>query len=102
MLPYKLTLLAEEDIKGIARYTLKHWGKKQSMHYAGILGKYFRNIASGDVHSRSFSENFPQVKVSHCEHHYIFYIHPDKKPPVIIAVLHERMDLLVRLRNRLE
>ena len=37
MLPYKLTPQAEEDIKEIARYTLKQWGKKQSMLYAGML-----------------------------------------------------------------
>jgi len=102
MLPYKLTLLAEEDIKEIARYTLKQWGKMQSMHYAGKLENHFRKISSGSVHSRSFSESLPQVKVSHCEHHYVFYVHQDKKSPVIIAVLHERMDLLVRLHGRLE
>ena len=101
MLPYKLTPQAEEDIKEIARYTLKQWGKKQSMLYAGMLGNHFRKITAGSAHSRSFSEHYPQVKVSHCEHHYIFYIHPDKKPPVIIAVLHERMDMLARIENRL-
>jgi len=102
MLPYELTPHAEEDLKRIARYTLKEWGKKQSAHYAGLLGNHFRKIASGAVHSHRFSERYPQLKVSHCEHHYIFYIHPDKKPPVIIAVLHERMDMLVRLRDRLD
>jgi len=101
MQPYQLTLHAEEDIKGIARYTLKQWGKDQSMRYAGMLERCFREIATGAVYSRSFSESYPQVKVCHCEHHYIFYIHPDKKPPIIIAVLHERMDMLVRLKKRL-
>lgn len=102
MLPYGLTQLAEEDIKGIAQYTLKHWGKRQSRHYAAMLGDHFTRIASGSVRSRSFSEHFPQVKVSHCEHHYIFFIHSNTNQPVIIAVLHERMDLLVRLKSRLE
>jgi len=101
MQPYQLTLHAEEDIKGIARYTLKQWGKNQSMRYAGMLERYFRKIASGTVYSHSFSGNYPQVKVCHCEHHYIFYIQPDRKQPVIIAVLHERMDMLVRLKKRL-
>jgi len=102
MLPYRLTLQAEEDMKGIARYTLGQWGKGQSMRYAVKLERCFREIVAGAVHSRSFSERYPQVKVSHCEHHYIFYIHPlDDKPPVVIAVLHERMDMLVRLKKRL-
>jgi len=102
MLPYKLTPQSEEDIKDIARYTLKQWGKKQSMHYAGLLEKHFRKITSKSVYSRNFSERYPQVLLSHCEHHYIFHIQSDKKPPIIIAVLHERMDMLVRLKNRLD
>ncbi len=74
MQPYQLTLYAEEDIKGIARYTLKQWGKDQSMRYAGRLERYFWEIAAGAMYSRSFSECYLQVKVCHCEHHYIFYI----------------------------
>ena len=102
MLPYRLTQLAEEDMKDIARYTLKKWGKDQSMCYAGKLERCFRGIAAETVHSRSFSERYPQVKVCHCEHHYVFYIClPGDNQPVIIAVLHERMDMLVRLKSRL-
>ena len=102
MPPYTLTPQSEEDLKGIARYTLKHWGKKQSMHYAGLLEKHFRKITSGSVYSRSLSERYPQVLLSHCEHHYIFHIQPGKTQPIIIAVLHERMDMLARLKNRLD
>jgi len=102
MSPYTLTRLAEEDIKDIARYTLKQWGKKQSVHYASLLGNHFRAIASGSVCSHTVSEANPYLKVSHCEHHYVFYIHRDKQVPVIIAVLHERMDMLRRLKSRLD
>jgi len=63
MQPYALTRLAEEDLKDIARYTLKQWGKEQSIHYAGMLGNFFREIASGSVCSHSFSEAYPQVKL---------------------------------------
>lgn len=102
MLPYEIIELAEEDLKEIARYTLTQWGKKQSLHYARLLEKCFRDIAAGAVHSRSFSERYPQIRIRKCEHHYIFYIHPEKKPPCIIAVLHERMDMLTWLKNRLD
>lgn len=101
MQSYQLTLQAEEDIKGIARYTLEQWGNAQSTHYAEILERHFEGISRGGVHSRSFSDCYPQIKVSHCEHHYIFYVHLGDKSPIIIAVLHERMDLLVQLQNRL-
>ncbi|MDQ6967633.1 MAG: type II toxin-antitoxin system RelE/ParE family toxin [Mariprofundaceae bacterium] len=101
MPPYELTHHAEEDLKGIARYTLKQWGRKQSMHYAETLERCFLGISSGTVHSYRFSQRYCQVEVVHCQHHYVFFIHSDKKPPVIIAVLHERMDMLVWLRNRI-
>ena len=101
MLPYEITLTAEEVLKEIARYTLTQWGKKQSLHYAGLLEKCFWDIAAGTANSSSFSKRYPQVMVRKCEHHYIFYIHPKKKPPCIIAALHERMDMLTWLKKPL-
>ncbi len=61
MQSYQLLFQAEEDIKGIARYTLKQWGKKQSMHYARKLEQHFRKITSREVLSRSFSDQLPQI-----------------------------------------
>lgn len=102
MQEYELTPSAQADLKEIARYTLNEWGKKQSLHYAELLDAGFRKIAAKSAYSRNFSERFPQIRISRCEHHYIFYVHPDNKPPRIIAVLHERMDMLAQLKNRLE
>ena len=102
MRQYELTPSAQEDLKEIARYTLTEWGKKQSLHYAELLDATFSKIAAKNVNFRTFSKRYPQILVSRCEHHYIFYVHPDKKPPRIIAVLHERMDMLARLKNRLD
>lgn len=101
MQPYELTPSAEEDLKDIARYTLKQWGKNQSLHYAGLLERRFLEIADRSCFSRSFSERYSQIQVTRCEHHYIFYIYPEGKRPCIIAVLHERMDKLTKLENRL-
>ncbi|CCE21905.1 type II toxin-antitoxin system RelE/ParE family toxin [Methylotuvimicrobium alcaliphilum] len=98
---YELTLQAESDIRDIIRYTLERHGEKQALCYKNALQKKFCAIAERAVHSRPLSERFPQIQVSRCEHHYIFYVHPESKPPRIIAVLHERMDLLTRLANRL-
>ena len=102
MLLYELTGTAQEDLKNIARYTLTKWGEKQSLHYAELLEKRFCEIAAKTAYSRSFSNRFPQVLVNRCEHHYIFYIHPEITPPRIIAILHERMAMLKRLKKRLD
>ena len=101
MQAYKLTVSAEMDLKEIARYTLRKWGKKQSLHYAKLLEEGFLRIVSRSAFSRTFSDKYPEVYVSQCENHYIFYIHPENKPPCIIAVLHERMDMLAWLKKRL-
>ena len=102
MLPYELTRFAEEDIKEIARYTIEKWGENQSLQYVALLDNRFCEIAEKTAYSRTFSKRFPQILVSRCEHHYIFYLHPEGKPPRIIAVLHERMNMLARLEDRLD
>lgn len=98
---YVLTHLAANDLKEIACYTLNQWGKKQSIQYANLLEKRFQEIADRTVTSRSFSNLYPQIRVTHCEHHYIFYVHDEGERPCILAVLHERMDLVSRLQDRL-
>jgi plasmid stabilization system protein ParE len=45
---------------------------------------------------------YPQLRMMHCEHHYIFCLPRKTAPAMVIAVLHERMDLMVRLAERLE
>jgi len=99
---YELTSSAQEDLKEIARYSITKWSKKQSLKYAELLEKRFHEIAARTAYSRNFSNRYPQILVTRCEHHYIFYIHPKEKPPRIIAILHERMNMLVRLKNRLD
>ena len=101
MVPYDLTPAAEADLREIARYTLRQWGKQQQRRYARLLETCFRGIATNTVISRTFSERYPHVRLTRCEHHYVFCLLPDGKKPCIIAVRHERMDFLARLEDRL-
>jgi toxin ParE1/3/4 len=102
MPPYKITPEAAKDLEDIARYTLKTWGKKQALRYGERLEQHFREIASKAALARTFSERFPQVFFSRCEHHYIFFLHPKGQKPCILAVLHERMNLVSWLDSRME
>ena len=101
MFPYELTPTAEADLREIARYTLRQWGVRQQRRYARLLAGCFLGIAEGRVRTRNFSERYPQVRVTRCEHHYVFFLHPEGQKPRIIAVLHERMDMLTRIGKRL-
>jgi len=87
MLSYEITSPAEEDLKEIARYTLTQWGKKQSLHYAGLLEKCSRDIAAGTAPSRYFSERYPQIRVRKCEHSTIFSISTLKKSSSALSLL---------------
>ena len=99
---YELTKEATSDLEGIFRYTINQWGEKQARIYSEKLSLCFRKIANKGIVSRTFSETFPEALVTRCEHHFIFYIQPEGNRPIIFAILHKRMDLLVRLQHRLE
>ena len=97
---YDLTAAAKQDVRDIWRYTAEQWGEAQADHYTGLLETRFQQIAAGSALSRTFSARYPQVRVTRCEQHYIFYLSPAGQRPRIIAVLHARMDLLARLSER--
>jgi toxin ParE1/3/4 len=42
------------------------------------------------------------LRVTRCQHHYIYCVKLAKTTPLIIAILHERMDLIARISERLE
>jgi len=99
---YELTVLAEEDLRAIARYTIDKWGIEQAERYESLLSKRFQEIAQGIITQRVFLKRRPDLLFTHCEHHYIFYWQPkDREKPIILAILHERMDLMQRLKKRL-
>ncbi|MCY4487643.1 MAG: type II toxin-antitoxin system RelE/ParE family toxin [Deltaproteobacteria bacterium] len=101
MLPYELTSAAASDLRDIARHTLSRWGRRQQQRYARQLATCCQAIGDGSTVSRTFSEHHPSVYVMRCQHHYVFFLTPTGGKPVIIAFLHERMDLTARLQRRL-
>jgi plasmid stabilization system protein ParE len=98
---FDLTPSAKADIRSIWLYTVETWGEEQADRYIEALDARFVEIAAGKAFSRTFSDTYPQVRVTRCEHHYIFHLSQQRKRPRIIAILHERMDLLTRLQERL-
>jgi len=101
MLQAVLTSDAQTDLREIARDTEHQWGADQAMRYAALLDACFDRIGNGTGMSRAFSEHYPTLRVARCEHHLVFFLAPPDGPPCVIAVLHERMDMLLRLKNRL-
>ena len=98
---YELTPDAEEDLRGIARYTDRTWGRAQSRRYREQLEHRFTAIARGDVHTQGVDPSQPEIRRTYCQHHFIFFVQEAREPPLIIAVFHENMDLIARLKKRL-
>ena len=101
MADYQLTPEADDDLLGVAHYTIKTWGEEQAEHYAGKLRSCFETIGSGKARPRELLKTRPDLLVTRCEHHYVFYRLRKGQAPLIIAILHENMDLMNRLRERL-
>ena len=96
---YELTREADADLEDITRYTILEWGVEQARLYLDKLDQCFQKIGINKVVGRTFSNRMPEVFVTRCEHHFVFYLQPPTEKPVILAVLHERMDMVNRLKN---
>jgi toxin ParE1/3/4 len=97
----ELTQEAEKDLDGIFEYTLDQWGLDQAKLYQKQLNEAFSAIAEGKALTRIFVKERPDLRVLHAQHHYVFYLIEGGKVPLVIAVFHERMDLLTRMKERL-
>lgn len=100
MTNYSFTLDAADDLDKIWGYTYKNWGMDQADSYIEQLHKCCQNIAVGDAFTRQIV-GLSDVKTHHCHHHYLFFKNINNSF-IIIAIFHENMDLLLRLKDRLE
>ncbi|MCB1833727.1 MAG: type II toxin-antitoxin system RelE/ParE family toxin [Geminicoccaceae bacterium] len=99
MKSYDLTLAAEEDLHGIWTYTFRTWGFDQAEAYFDKIENCCEAVGSRQARSKTLDGLPDGVCIHRCEHHYIFWL--DDERPVIIAILHERMDFVRRLKGRL-
>ena len=98
---YVLSNAAEADLREIIRYTRKQWGDAQVHRYISELERRIARLAAGQEPFRDMSEIYPALCMAHCEHHYVFCLPREHAPTLIVAILHERMDLMARLAHRL-
>lgn len=98
---YVLTKSAAADLREIIRYTKKQWGDAHVLSYVGRLQRGIEQLAANRGAGKDLSAIFPALRSLHCEHHYIFCLPRDNAPALVIAILHERMDLIARVASRL-
>lgn len=96
---YDLTLAAETDLRDIWRYTFKTWGFDQAEKYFDQIEACCEAVGDGRARSKVLEGLQEGVHIHRCEHHFIVWLAGTR--PVIIAILHERMDFVRRLKGRL-
>ncbi|EBX7469516.1 type II toxin-antitoxin system RelE/ParE family toxin [Salmonella enterica] len=101
MTTYILTTEAEADLRGIIRYTRKQWGTAQVRSYIANLEHGIACLAAGRGSFRDMSELFPGLRMARYEHHYVFCLPRRNEPALVVAIFHERMDLMTRLAERI-
>lgn len=101
MTAYVLTAEAESDLRSVIRYTRAQWGAAQVRRYVSGLERGIANLAAGQGPFKDMSALYPALRMTRCRHHYVFCLPREDAPALIVAILHERMDLMKRLADRL-
>jgi toxin ParE1/3/4 len=99
--PYVLARGASADLKEIVRHTNERWGEPQCLVYIDQLEKASVAVAKGEGLFKDLSALHPKLRVAKSGRHYIFCLPRPNALPVILAIFHERMDIMARLRSRL-
>ena len=88
-------------MRGIVRYTRKEWGAAQVRRYVATLEQGIARLVAGQGAFKDMSAIYPALRMAHCEHHDVFCLPRKDAPALVVAMLHERMDLMARLADRL-
>lgn len=101
MTTYILTAEAESDLRSVIRYTRAQWGAAQLRRYVSALERGIADLAEGKAPFKDMSALHPALRMARLEHHYVFCLLRENAPALIVAIFHERMDLMQRLAARL-
>jgi toxin ParE1/3/4 len=94
---YALTVEADEDIQGIAEYSLQQWGLARAETYILGLHEAFRRLADFPDMGRDASHIRAGYWRMDSLSHAVFYTKSDAGV-LIVRVLHQRMDFGRHLR----
>ena len=64
--------------------------------------KGIARVAAGQGVFKDISALYPALRMARCDNHYVFCLPREDAPALIVAIFHERMDLMVRLADRLK
>jgi len=93
MAKFDITKEAEEDLFQIWEYTVDTWSEEQADQYYSVLISALNDIAAapGKV-GKAYYEILPGIRAYHVRRHRVFYVVQENGRPLIVRILHERMD----------
>ena len=91
---------AEAELREIVRYTARQWGAGQAQAYARLMDEA-ADLALDQGVFKEWGDVLPGLRVKAAGSHFVFCVLRTGQPALVLAVLHERMDLMTRIRARL-
>lgn len=108
MVAYRFYPQADAAQDKIWRDTVEKWGEKQAVTYITGLHSHSQRLCEGRAIWRKLPQRLavpPDVRreayFSRYEHHYVFFRELDNGNLGVMSILHERMDVPVRLAEDL-
>jgi toxin ParE1/3/4 len=90
MAPYRLSRLAEADLRDIATYTLQTWRRDQAIRYVDDLEACCLRLADNPTLGRACDHVWPGLRRLEHGRHVLFY-RIEAKGILVSRVLHQRM-----------
>lgn len=100
--PYRLTQGAAADLRDIVSYTVEQWGEARCRAYIARIEETTQALATGEGVFKNLDVLHPGLRMKLAGHHYVFCLPRPDGPALVLAILHERMDIMVHLKKRLD
>lgn len=98
MAQYQVSKKAQDDIRGIGRYTQAQWGKAQRLKYLSGMDSQFQLLAKNPDLAVERDEFDPPVRLFQYQKHLIVYL-AKEGGILVIRVLHENMDIVSKIKR---
>ena len=96
---FSLTEAAKNDLKNIARFTQKRWGREQRNHYLKTLDDCFHQLCSKPAMGKTCDEIRPGYHKFPTGSHIVYYRSKSNQQIDIVRVLHENMNVNTQFLN---
>ena len=97
---YKLTYKAVEDLTGIWNFTVEKWSEKQADKYYRLLIDNLDELSKNPGLGKSYSDIIENILGFRVGRHIIFYRIIQSNKIEILRILHEKMDLKNRIKEK--